>query len=185
MLVKKVSSSIRVTSWNGRKHANFKSIVFGYTLSENVLTHNRTFSIFSFRFFEKIGLILNLNIFSLFPDSDDFCLWLQSLYENGVNGILADEMGLGKTIQCIASVAHLVKMKVPGPFLIVVPLSTLPNWVAEFKKFTPNVSSSSLRVSVLALRAEQPPKISCNLAGKVVLSDRDLARTRPTCLLER
>ena len=63
----------------------------------------------------------------------------QLLYENGVNGILADEMGLGKTIQCIATISFLVKRSVTGPFLIVGPLSTVPNWVAEFKKFAPQV----------------------------------------------
>lgn len=65
--------------------------------------------------------------------------WLKVLYENGVNGILADEMGLGKTVQCIAMMAHLVNMGVPGPFLVVVPLSTLPNWQSEFERFAPKV----------------------------------------------
>ncbi|KAK6180624.1 hypothetical protein SNE40_008640 [Patella caerulea] len=65
--------------------------------------------------------------------------WLQVLYENGINGILADEMGLGKTVQCVAMVAHLVNMNVIGPFLIVGPLSTLPNWLSEFKRFTPKI----------------------------------------------
>ncbi|CAC5377006.1 HELLS [Mytilus coruscus] len=65
--------------------------------------------------------------------------WLKCLYENGVNGILADEMGLGKTVQCIAMMAHLVNMGVPGPFLVVTPLSTLPNWQSEFQRFAPKV----------------------------------------------
>uniref|UniRef100_A0A8D2J3L2 Proliferation-associated SNF2-like protein n=1 Tax=Varanus komodoensis TaxID=61221 RepID=A0A8D2J3L2_VARKO len=65
--------------------------------------------------------------------------WLRMLWENGINGILADEMGLGKTIQCIATVALMVERGVAGPFLICGPLSTLPNWVAEFKRFTPEV----------------------------------------------
>ena len=49
-------------------------------------------------------------------------------------------MGLGKTIQCIAVIAHMIEMGVKGPFLVAAPLSTVPNWVAEFKKFTPTVS---------------------------------------------
>ncbi|XP_067686166.1 lymphocyte-specific helicase-like [Haliotis asinina] len=65
--------------------------------------------------------------------------WLKVLFENGVNGILADEMGLGKTVQCIALLAHLVAMGVSGPFLVVGPLSTVPNWFNEFKRFTPKV----------------------------------------------
>ena len=56
-----------------------------------------------------------------------------------MNGILADEMGLGKTLQVIGVIAHLIEMGVQGPFLVAAPLSTLPNWVSEFKKFTPEV----------------------------------------------
>uniref|UniRef100_A0A3B5AIQ6 Proliferation-associated SNF2-like protein n=1 Tax=Stegastes partitus TaxID=144197 RepID=A0A3B5AIQ6_9TELE len=66
--------------------------------------------------------------------------WLRMLWENGINGILADEMGLGKTIQCIAHIAMMIEKKVMGPFLVVAPLSTLPNWVNEFKRFAPEVS---------------------------------------------
>lgn len=66
-------------------------------------------------------------------------LFRQGLYENGMNGILADEMGLGKTLQCISMVAFLIEMRVKGPFLVAAPLSTLPNWVHEFHKFTPKV----------------------------------------------
>uniref|UniRef100_A0A672MZU0 Proliferation-associated SNF2-like protein n=1 Tax=Sinocyclocheilus grahami TaxID=75366 RepID=A0A672MZU0_SINGR len=66
--------------------------------------------------------------------------WLRMLWENGINGILADEMGLGKTIQVIAHIAMMVEKKVLGPFLVVAPLSTLPNWISEFKRFTPEVS---------------------------------------------
>jgi ATP-dependent DNA helicase len=64
---------------------------------------------------------------------------VQVLYENAINGILADEMGLGKTVQCIAMIAHLVEQGIMGPYLICAPLSTVPNWVAEFKRFTPKV----------------------------------------------
>ncbi|XP_028279978.1 lymphoid-specific helicase [Parambassis ranga] len=66
--------------------------------------------------------------------------WLRMLWENGINGILADEMGLGKTIQCIAHIAMMIEKKVMGPFLVVAPLSTLPNWISEFKRFTPELS---------------------------------------------
>ncbi|KAJ9579270.1 hypothetical protein L9F63_024624, partial [Diploptera punctata] len=66
--------------------------------------------------------------------------WLRVLYLNGVNGILADEMGLGKTPQTIALLCHLIEKNVPGPFLVVAPLSTLPNWILEFERFAPKVS---------------------------------------------
>ncbi|XP_054585207.1 lymphoid-specific helicase isoform X5 [Eptesicus fuscus] len=61
------------------------------------------------------------------------------LWENGINGILADEMGLGKTVQCIATIALMIERGVPGPFLVCGPLSTLPNWIAEFQRFTPEI----------------------------------------------
>ncbi|NP_001086442.1 helicase, lymphoid specific L homeolog [Xenopus laevis] len=65
--------------------------------------------------------------------------WLRMLWENGINGILADEMGLGKTVQCIATISMMVERGVPGPFFVCGPLSTLPNWVSEFKRFSPEI----------------------------------------------
>ena len=63
--------------------------------------------------------------------------WLISLWSNGLNGILADQMGLGKTIQTIGFLSHLRSKGICGPFLVVGPLSTLSNWINEFKKFCP------------------------------------------------
>merc|ERR1719186_151543 len=65
--------------------------------------------------------------------------WMSTLWENGINGILADEMGLGKTIQVISLFCHMYEMGVSGPFLVVGPLSTVPNWYNEFKRFAPKV----------------------------------------------
>ncbi len=66
--------------------------------------------------------------------------WMISLYNNNLNGILADEMGLGKTIQTISLIAYLVEMKKQnGPFLVIVPLSTLTNWTLEFQKWAPSL----------------------------------------------
>ncbi|KAG5880736.1 hypothetical protein JTB14_009146 [Gonioctena quinquepunctata] len=66
--------------------------------------------------------------------------WMVSLYNNNLNGILADEMGLGKTIQTIGLITHLMeKKKLNGPFLIIVPLSTISNWMLEFEKWAPSV----------------------------------------------
>ncbi|CAG5095187.1 Similar to brm: ATP-dependent helicase brm (Drosophila melanogaster) [Cotesia congregata] len=82
--------------------------------------------------------------------------WLVSLFNNNLNGILADEMGLGKTIQTIALVTHLMeKKKVNGPFLIIVPLSTLSNWVLEFEKWAPSVVVVSYKGSPAGRRAIQ------------------------------
>ena len=49
-------------------------------------------------------------------------------------------MGLGKTIQTIALLTYLAEFKDnPGPFLIVVPLSVLPNWIIEFDQWAPSM----------------------------------------------
>lgn len=67
--------------------------------------------------------------------------WMVSLYNNNLNGILADEMGLGKTIQTISLITYLIeKKRQPGPYLVIVPLSTLTNWNNEFEKWAPSVS---------------------------------------------
>jgi ATP-dependent helicase STH1/SNF2 len=66
--------------------------------------------------------------------------WMISLYNNNLNGILADEMGLGKTIQTISLITYLIeRKKQEGPYLVVVPLSTLTNWNMEFEKWAPSV----------------------------------------------
>ncbi|KAI6192890.1 hypothetical protein M3Y99_01910300 [Aphelenchoides fujianensis] len=66
--------------------------------------------------------------------------WMVSLYNNNLNGILADEMGLGKTIQTVALVTYLMEVKkVNGPYLIIVPLSTISNWTLELEKWAPHV----------------------------------------------
>ncbi|KYQ59440.1 Lymphoid-specific helicase [Trachymyrmex zeteki] len=65
--------------------------------------------------------------------------WLKLLHENGLSGILADEMGLGKTIQTIALICHLIEERQAGPYLIITPLSTIPNWLTEFERFAPAI----------------------------------------------
>eukprot|EP00877_Chromochloris_zofingiensis_P014670 jgi/Chrzof1/9457/Cz04g03240.t1 len=65
--------------------------------------------------------------------------WLISLWKNGLNGILADQMGLGKTVQTIGFLSHLRSNGNLGPFMVVGPLSTLPNWVSEFERWCPSM----------------------------------------------
>ena len=52
------------------------------------------------------------------------------------NCILADEMGLGKTIQSIAFLHEIFNYGIKGPFLVIVPLSTIGNWMREFDLWT-------------------------------------------------
>lgn len=65
--------------------------------------------------------------------------WLNLLYKNKLSCILADEMGLGKTCQVIAFMAHLKQAGERGPHLVVVPASTIENWLREFNKFCPDL----------------------------------------------
>ena len=63
--------------------------------------------------------------------------WLLYCWTKKSNCILADEMGLGKTIQSAALLHDLYNIRrVPGPFLIVVPLSVLSNWKREMESWT-------------------------------------------------
>ncbi|KAB8268807.1 hypothetical protein BDV30DRAFT_217779 [Aspergillus minisclerotigenes] len=66
--------------------------------------------------------------------------WLSLLFEKELSCILADDMGLGKTCQVIAFLAHLYEKGIKGPHLIVVPSSTIENWLREFQKFCPTLS---------------------------------------------
>lgn len=68
--------------------------------------------------------------------------WMIRLQENGVNGILADEMGLGKTLQSISILVYMMEYaNVNGPHLVVVPKSTLSNWMAEFHRWAPTLNA--------------------------------------------
>ncbi|KAF4525532.1 hypothetical protein B566_EDAN015840, partial [Ephemera danica] len=59
--------------------------------------------------------------------------------ENSV--ILADEMGLGKTIQTICMLYYLFNTyQLYGPFLLVVPLSTMTSWQREFTLWAPEMN---------------------------------------------
>ncbi|KAL7721116.1 Chromodomain helicase hrp1 [Entamoeba marina] len=63
--------------------------------------------------------------------------WLIFNWCNGRGSILADEMGLGKTIQVVSFLEHLKSFqKLPGPFLIVMPLSTIGHWKRVLEDWT-------------------------------------------------
>lgn len=77
--------------------------------------------------------------------------WLQQRQRLGLGGILADDMGLGKTLQVLA---HLMLERAEGrlrsPALVVTPTSVLGNWLAEARRFCPE-----LRVLLLHGAARQ------------------------------
>lgn len=66
--------------------------------------------------------------------------WLDLLFQKKLSCILADDMGLGKTCQVIAFLSHLQMQKVDGVHLIIVPGSTLENWLREFERFAPELN---------------------------------------------
>lgn len=66
--------------------------------------------------------------------------WMIHLRSKGLNGILADEMGLGKTLQSISILGYQYSnLLVNGPHLVVVPKSTLSNWMNELKRWCPSL----------------------------------------------
>jgi SWI/SNF-related matrix-associated actin-dependent regulator of chromatin subfamily A member 5 len=68
--------------------------------------------------------------------------WLIHLYDNGINGILADEMGLGKTLQTISLLGYLREFRgITGPHMVIVPKSTLANWINEFRRWCPVIKA--------------------------------------------
>eukprot|EP00531_Pseudo-nitzschia_arenysensis_P000181 CAMPEP_0116124966 /NCGR_PEP_ID=MMETSP0329-20121206/5561_1 /TAXON_ID=697910 /ORGANISM="Pseudo-nitzschia arenysensis, Strain B593" /LENGTH=1458 /DNA_ID=CAMNT_0003618979 /DNA_START=160 /DNA_END=4536 /DNA_ORIENTATION=- len=68
--------------------------------------------------------------------------WMIRLQENGVNGILADEMGLGKTLQSISVLVYMMEFQnCNGPHLIIVPKSTLSNWMNELARWAPTLNA--------------------------------------------
>lgn len=57
------------------------------------------------------------------------------------NVVLADEMGLGKTVQTVAFMNWLRHdRRQQGPFLVVVPLSTIPAWGDTFDHWAPDLN---------------------------------------------
>ncbi|GAM87744.1 hypothetical protein ANO11243_057710 [Dothideomycetidae sp. 11243] len=60
---------------------------------------------------------------------------------NGNNVVLADEMGLGKTVQTVSFMNWLRHDRgQQGPFLVIVPLSTMPAWADTLNNWTPDVN---------------------------------------------
>src|ERR1700731_4720139 len=54
--------------------------------------------------------------------------------------------GLGKTIQTISLITFLIETKKQrGPYLVVVPLSTMTNWAGEFAKWAPAIRAISYK----------------------------------------
>ncbi|KAJ1965685.1 ATP-dependent DNA helicase Hrp3 [Dipsacomyces acuminosporus] len=113
--------------------------------------------------------------------------WMAHLWCNDENGILADEMGLGKTIQTISFLSYLFHtQEIFGPFLVVVPLSTIGAWQREFARWAPdmnticyiddNRSRAIMREFEFYKYDTNPPKAKLNVlltTYELVLKDRE------------
>ncbi|KAJ2522156.1 ATP-dependent DNA helicase Hrp3, partial [Coemansia sp. RSA 1939] len=114
--------------------------------------------------------------------------WMAHLWCNDENGILADEMGLGKTIQTISFLSYLFHtQEIFGPFLVVVPLSTISAWQREFARWAPdlntlcyiddNRSRAIMREYEFYKGDSGTPRVKLNVlltTYELVLKDRDL-----------
>lgn len=77
----------------------------------------------------------------LFPHQLEALNWLRKCWYKSKNVILADEMGLGKTVSACAFLSSLCcEFKINLPCLVLVPLSTMPNWMAEFASWAPHLN---------------------------------------------
>ncbi|ONM57429.1 Protein CHROMATIN REMODELING 4 [Zea mays] len=77
----------------------------------------------------------------LFPHQLEALNWLRKCWYKSKNVILADEMGLGKTVSACAFLSSLYcEFKINLPCLVLVPLSTMPNWMAEFSSWAPHLN---------------------------------------------
>ncbi|KAL5969271.1 Chromodomain-helicase-DNA-binding protein 1 [Taenia solium] len=66
--------------------------------------------------------------------------WIAHAWTRGNSVILADEMGLGKTVQAVSFLSYLFhEYGIYGPFLIVVPLSTISSWQKEIELWSPGL----------------------------------------------
>ncbi|WFD32163.1 DNA helicase [Malassezia sp. CBS 17886] len=108
--------------------------------------------------------------------------WLAYLWSKAENGILADEMGLGKTVQTVAFLSYLFHSCYQyGPFLVVVPLSTLPAWQQQFEHWAPDMNvvaymgNSQSREMIRAYEFGPPRKMRTNVVlttYELILKDR-------------
>ncbi|KAL8658381.1 MAG: hypothetical protein Q9226_001057, partial [Calogaya cf. arnoldii] len=107
--------------------------------------------------------------------------WLSLLFEHRLSCILADDMGLGKTCQVIAFLAHLFEKGEKGTHLIIVPGSTIENWLREFSIFCPKLSVVPYYAGQ-AERAEIRYQIEQNLENiNVIVTTYTVAKAKDDC----
>ncbi|KAG5450102.1 SWI/SNF- matrix-associated actin-dependent regulator of chromatin sub A member 5 [Clonorchis sinensis] len=89
--------------------------------------------------------------------------WMIQLYHDNINGILADEMGLGKTLQTISMLGYMKHCRhKSGPHIVIVPKSTMTNWMNEVKRWVPTLRA----VALIGSQEERAQIIRDELLGK-------------------
>ncbi|KAK4695899.1 hypothetical protein P7C71_g1938, partial [Lecanoromycetidae sp. Uapishka_2] len=104
--------------------------------------------------------------------------WLSLLFDRKLSCILADDMGLGKTCQVIAFLAHLLEKGIKGPHLVVVPASTLENWLREFSIFCPQLQVMPYYASQSERPGVQAQILDSLDTLNVIVTTYTLARTK-------
>lgn len=62
-----------------------------------------------------------------------------------VTAVVFFQQGLGKTLQTISLLGYMKHFReIPGPHLVIVPKSTLANWMAEFERWCPTIRAVCL-----------------------------------------
>lgn len=100
--------------------------------------------------------------------------WLKTLEQYKFGGILADDMGLGKTLQLLTVILSYIEKHEEDrkTSIVVSPSSLALNWMAEAKKFVPN-----LKVKVISGTANERKEIIKNMQNyDLVITSYDLLK---------
>ncbi|KIL71765.1 hypothetical protein M378DRAFT_155365 [Amanita muscaria Koide BX008] len=114
----------------------------------------------------------------LLPFQIDGFNWLCNNWYNRQPCILADEMGLGKTVQIAAFLGNIAAKFEAMPALVVVPNSTITNWVRELERWAPNLrvvpfhgeAKAREVIKKFELHHERPPKGSTQAKFHVLVA---------------
>ncbi|MDR3283082.1 MAG: DEAD/DEAH box helicase [Candidatus Methanoplasma sp.] len=110
------------------------------------------------------------------PYQADGFRWMARLSAWGAGACLADDMGLGKTVQAICM---LLRDSRSGPGLVVSPVSVIPNWIGEVRKFAPGLNPVTLPVD------GRKGAISSLRAGDVLITSYGLLQSEEKLLASR
>ena len=109
-------------------------------------------------------------------------MWMQALDRLNMGGILADDMGLGKTLQVISLLLWAKRRGGDArPAIVVAPTSLVYNWMAEIRRFAPELrvaageGNQSARAQTIARLASPDCDIDVYLTSYPLIR-RDIGR---------